>query len=123
MVREPGWDFHCVAFVAGHYKAVTGKSLWKVLGHRCPRSPREAASLYRRMGVTGLIEAVGTVLGAPIDPSEAMRGDIALVAPLGKGDMVPALGIVRGDQIECMDNMLPISRAKCCWKLSPFRAD
>lgn len=116
---EPGWDAHCVGFVAEHYKAVTGKSLWRVLHHRCPRSAREAASLYRKLGVANLKEAVSKVLGERIDTAFAMRGDIVLVMSGG----IAALGIVRGDLIECMDNTLPISRAECAWKLSPFRPE
>lgn len=116
---EPGWDAHCVDFIARHYKAVTGKNLWRVLHHRCPRSAREAAELYRKLGVTNLRDAVGKVLGAPLGPAFAMRGDIVLVM----SGNIAALGIVRGDLIECMDNTLPITRAECAWRLSPFRPE
>lgn len=116
---EPVWGAHCVDFIAQHYKAVTGKNLWRVLHRRAPRSAREAASLYRKLGVENLKDAVTKVLGEPLEPAFAMRGDIALVV----SGNIAALGIVRGDLIECMDNMLPIDRAGCAWRLSPFRPE
>lgn len=116
---EPDWNQHCADHAAEQFKNVTGKTLWRVLHHKVPRSPKEAASLYRKLGVTNLKDAVTKVLGEPIGPAFAMRGDIALVM----SGPVSALGIVRGEMIECLDRMLPVDRAECAWKLSPFRAD
>lgn len=109
----PDWDWHCVDFVGEHYKQATGKNLWRVLHHRAPRSSREAASLFRKLGVANFKEAVSKVLGPPKQPAFAMRGDIVLVM----SGAIPALGICRGDLIECADNMLPISRAECAWQI------
>lgn len=87
---------------------MTGRNIWAELGE-CPRSWREGANLYRRMGVTNLKDLVTALLGPPIDPKRAMRNDIAMVNG--------ALGIVRGDLIECLDAMQPIGRAECAWSL------
>jgi hypothetical protein len=96
---------------------MTGKSLWRRLGRRA-RSPADAAKIYRRLKVRDLRGAVSKVLGPPIDPAFAMRDDIALVEGVNGW---PALGIVRGDLIECADAMQPIHKALCVWELSRFR--
>lgn len=108
-MTEPGWAFHCAEFAAGHVKAETGRDIWGGFG-RIPHSPREAADFYRSLGVTNLKDAVTAVMGEPVDPALAMRGDIAMVDG--------ALGIVRGDLIEFMDRMQPIWRATCAWHLT-----
>jgi hypothetical protein len=106
---EPDWARHCAGFAADHVKAATGKDIWNGFGH-VPRSPREAADFFRWAGVTNLKDAVTVVMGEPVDPAFAMRGDIAMVDG--------ALGIVRGDLIECLDRMQPIHRAICVWHLT-----
>lgn len=82
--------------------------MWRELGG-CPRSPAEAAALYRRLKVRSLKGVMTKVLGKPVDPKLAMRGDIALVDN--------ALGIVRGELVECFNGMVPIHRASCCWHI------
>lgn len=91
-------------------RAATGRDIWAEIGG-CPRSWREAASLYRRLGVTNLRDAVSRVLGDPIDPKCARRGDVAMVNG--------GLGIVRGELVECIDAMQPIGRATCAWRVAP----
>lgn len=106
-MTDPTWNFHCADFAAARYKEVTGKSLWRVLG-RHPKSPAEAAALYRKHGVRTMKELVSKVMGEAVDPKLAMRGDIMMVDN--------ALGICRGEVIECMDRMQPIHRAECAWR-------
>jgi hypothetical protein len=87
--------------------SVAGRDIWNELGG-CPRSWREAADLYRRMGVRTLAEAVSKVLGDPIKPSMAMRGDVVMIDG--------ALGVCRGEWVECLDRMQPMARATLAWK-------
>lgn len=106
-MADPGWRTgHCAEPAVEAVRKATGRDIWAELGG-CPRSPREAAALYRRLGVTSLAEAVSTVLGPSVDPKRAMRGDIALVNG--------ALGIVRGEWVEGMDGMQPIGLATRAW--------
>ena len=107
-VSDPDWDNHCADLAAERYRKVKGKSLWRELGRKV-RSPKDAAAVYRKLGVENFKDAVSKVLGPPIDPKLVMRGDIAMVDN--------ALGIVRGDLIECFDRMQPIHRAECAWPL------
>jgi hypothetical protein len=101
---DPDWTHHCTELAVG---AVAGRDIWHELGG-CPRSWREAADLYRRMGVRTLAEAVSKVLGDPIKPSQAMRGDVVMIDE--------ALGVCRGEWVECLDRMQPIARATLAWK-------
>lgn len=112
----PEWGWHCADFAAAHLKALTGRDIVAELGGM-PRGPREAAELYRRFGATDLRGVITALLGKPDAGSKAMRGDVVLV----RSGSIAALGICRGELIECADNMLPASRAECCWKVSPFR--
>lgn len=112
----PDWDRHCAEFAAAHVKAETGRDIWAEVGG-VPRSPREAAGLYRKLRARTLRGIMGKLFGKPVKPAHAMRGDVALVM----SGSVAALGIVRGDLIECMDRTLPINRAVACWKVSRFR--
>lgn len=107
---EPDWRTrHCAEPAVARLREATGRDLWDELGG-CPRNPREAAEVLRKLGVTSFRDAVTAVLGDPINPRLAKRGDIALVDN--------ALGIVRGDLIECIDRMQPIARATCAWKIN-----
>src|SRR5688572_2612473 len=118
------WNEHCADFAAAHSKATTGRDVGRKLG-KPPRSPREAAALMKKLKVRTLKGAVTKLLGKPVKPAFAMRGDIVLVpSAAGRADnsahkagQIMALGICRGDLIECADNMLPISRAVCAWKV------
>lgn len=89
-------------------RQATGRDLWAELGG-CPRSWRDAAEVYRRLGAASLREAVGTVLGPEIDPKLAMRGDIVMVDN--------ALGVCRGEWVEFVDRMQPLRRASCAWHI------
>lgn len=113
-MSEPDWRHHCAEPAAEQLLVATGRDIWQEVGG-CPRSAREAADLYRRLGVTNFKDAVSAVLGEPVDPKLARRGAIALLECPGRG--LWALGIVRGEWIECIDRMQPLSRAKCCWNL------
>ena len=88
--------------------AATGRDIWAELGG-CPRSWRDAANLYEKMGVRCLAEAVAKVLGPPVDPKQARRGDIVM-----RGW---ALGICRGDLAEFCDVTLPMSQVDKAWRL------
>jgi hypothetical protein len=79
---------------------------WSALGG-CPHSSTDARALYRRLGVCCLRDAVSKVLGDPVDPKLARRGDVVMVDG--------ALGICRGEWVECLDRMQPLSRAECAW--------
>lgn len=112
-MRDPDWAGHCAEPAAERVSAATGRDIWTDLGG-CPRSWREAAALYRRLGVSCLKDAVTAVVGEPLAPSEARPGDLAMVDG--------ALGIVHGTwAVRCVDRWQPIWRAECVWRLpSPF---
>lgn len=103
-MSEPDWRTgHCAEFAA---KALD-RNIWDALGG-CPRSWREAAALYRRLGARTLAEAVSAVLGPSIAPVRASRGDIVMIDG--------ALGICRGDWAEFMDRMQPMAKATRAWR-------
>jgi hypothetical protein len=103
VISDPDWRTrHCAEPAADRIRDATGRDVWRELGG-VPRSPKEAAAIFRRLKVRSLKGAVTKLLGKPIDPKLAMRGDIAMVDN--------ALGIVRGEWIECVDRMQPIGRA------------
>jgi hypothetical protein len=106
--KEPDWDFHCTDLAVAHVKAATGRDIWDELGG-APRSARQAADIFRRLKVRTLKSAVVKMLGKPIPLPRVMRGDIVMVDN--------ALGICRGEWIQCVETMLPIDRAECAWKL------
>lgn len=104
-MSDPDWRTrHCAEPVV---EAIRGRDIWAELGG-CPRSWREAAALYRRAGVRTLAELATKVFGEPIDRRRARRGDIAMV----RG----ALGIVRGEVIECMGATVPLREASLIWR-------
>lgn len=107
-MSEPSWDWHCSDLAAEHIRKVTGRDIWAELGG-APRNTKQASELFKRLHVRTYKNAVSKVLGKPIDPKLAMRGDIVMVDN--------ALGICRGDLIECMDRTQPMGRAQCAWRL------
>jgi hypothetical protein len=112
MFREPSWNDHCAECAAEHVRQSTGRDVWSELG--CagpPRGWREAADLYRRHGVSSLADLVTVVLGPSTDRRLAMRGDIVMVDG--------ALGICRGELVEFIDRILPLSRASRAWRVVP----
>lgn len=102
---EPHWQGHCAEFAAREV-GKSGRDIWAELGG-CPRSWREAADLYRRLGCRSLAEVVTIVLGAPNDPRKAMRGDIVMIDG--------ALGVCRGELAEFLDGMQPMTKATAAW--------
>lgn len=106
-LRAPDWDRHCAEHGAAAVLAASGRDLWSETGG-CPRNWREAAAVYRRLGARDLAGAVTALLGPPINPNLAGRGDLAMVDG--------ALGICRGDLVECLDRMQPIGRATKAWR-------
>lgn len=104
---EPEWCWHCVDKASEHYRSVTGESLWMKAGVAAPRSPRQAADVFRKLGVRNLKDAFTQVLGEPVNPKLAMRGDLVMVNN--------ALGICRGEWVECADAMQPLRLAECAW--------
>lgn len=106
-MSEPDWDYHCAEKAAAVVRESTGRDIWAELGG-CPHTRKEAAALYRRKKVRSLAGIMDTLFGEAVDPKLAMRGDVAMVDG--------ALGIVRGDLVECFDRMQPIGRATKAWK-------
>lgn len=87
----------------------TGRDIWAELGG-CPRSWREAADLYRRAGVRTLEGVVTKALGEPVNPRQAVRGDVVLLGG--------ALGICRGENAEFFGGMRPMGEVDAAWPLS-----
>lgn len=105
---DPDWrGTHCAEPAVAAADAASGRDIWDELGG-CPRSWREAAALYRRLGVRSLAEAVTRVLGPPIPRRLARRGDVVMV----KG----ALGICRGDLAVCMGATVKMREAELAWR-------
>lgn len=102
----PSWELHCAEYAAAQVKAATGRDIWAEIGG-CPRSWRQAAKLYRRLGVSCLREAVEVVLGPAAPAFRANRGDLVMVDG--------ALGVCRGFWVQCLDRMQPITRGQCSW--------
>lgn len=88
-------------------RGVNPGDLWAELGG-CPRSWREAAALFRRLGVRTLRGAVTAVLGPEIDRRKACRGDIVMT----RG----GLGICRGDLAECCGATVKMREVVTAWK-------
>lgn len=108
-VSDPDWRTrHCAEPVADLIRERTGRDIWAELGG-CPRSWREAADLYRRQGCKSLAGLVTKALGPPVNRRKARRGDIAMV----RG----ALGIVRGELVECMGANVPLKEAEFAWRV------
>ena len=106
---DPDWRTrHCAEPVVEHIRKKTGRDLWAELGG-CPRSWREAGAVYRRAGVRSLAGLVTKLLGDPVDRRLARRGDIAMV----RG----ALGICRGEIIECCGAVLSLKEAERVWHI------
>lgn len=109
---EPDWARHCADAAIERVNEATGRDVWAELGG-CPRTWREGAALYRRIGGRNLADLVTHVLGAPVEPKRAMRGDICMVDG--------ALGICRGEWVECFDRMQPLGRASAAWRVRGSR--
>ena len=104
---DPDWRTrHCAEPAVEAADRASGRDIWAELGG-CPRSWREAAELYRRHGCRTLAEVVTKVLGPPIEPKRARRGDVVMV----RG----ALGVCRGEVAECMGATLPMGEASAAW--------
>lgn len=106
---EISWNFHCAEFALGEASKTLNRDLWQELGG-VPRSPRQLAGLYRRLSVTNIADATSAVFGEPIDPKQAMRGDVVMIDN--------ALGICRGELVEMADRMQPLGRASKAWKVT-----
>lgn len=110
---EPDWRTrHCAELAVAAADAASGRDIWRELGG-CPRSWKEAAELYRRLGCRSLRDVVTKVLGQPIPVRRAMRGDVVMV----RG----SLGICRGEVAECMGATVPICEAELAWPARSIR--
>lgn len=106
--RDPSWERHCADLAIERVAEATGRDVWAELGGK-PANNREAADLYRRNGARCLADLVTKVLGPPVDRKMARRGDICMVDG--------ALGICRGEWVECFDRMQPLQRAAAAWRV------
>lgn len=105
------WSCHCAEPVVEAIDAASGRDVWAELGG-CPRSWREAAALYRRIGVRTLAGVVTWVLGPPLaSPKLARRGDIVMV----RG----SLGVCRGEVAVCIGATVPMREAEAAWSAAP----
>jgi hypothetical protein len=82
--------------------------LWAQVGG-CPRDWRQAAAVYRRLGVRTLAGFMTACLGEPIPTRRAMRGDVVMV----RG----SLGVCRGDLAECLGATVPMREAELAWSV------
>lgn len=104
---DPDWRTrHCAEPVIEEASRATGRDIWRELGG-CPRSWRQAAELYRRLGARDLAGVATAVFGDPVNPRQAKRGDVVMVDG--------SLGICRGEFAECIDRMQPMKRASHAW--------
>jgi hypothetical protein len=108
LYRQVEWCWHCADHAAEHVLKATGRDIWAELGGS-PKGWREAADLFRRLGVASFKDAISKTLGEPVRPSLARRGDLVMVDN--------ALGICRGELAEFLDHMQPMRRAECAWRL------
>lgn len=100
----PEWDWHC----ADHALRAVGRDLWAEIGIE-PRDARSAAQVFRWLNARTFKDAVTAVLGEPVCPLMARRGDIVMVDN--------ALGVCRGEWVECLDRMQPLRRGECAWRV------
>ncbi len=107
-LSETDWRTgHCAEPAVAAASAAQGRDVWAALGG-CPRSWREAAALYRRLGARTLSEAVTAVLGPPLtSPRLARRGDVVLAQG--------ALGVCRGEVAEFIGGVLPMGEVASAW--------
>lgn len=89
-----------------------GPDIWAEVGGR-PETWREAAALYRRLGVRDLAGAVTAVLGQPIAVRKARRGDMVMV----RG----SLGICRGEVVDTFGETVRIGEADRAWRYRDVR--
>ncbi|HEY4546096.1 MAG TPA: hypothetical protein VIG90_06685 [Pedomonas sp.] len=112
--RAHGWDATCADFAADVVEAVSGRDIRPPIGLPV-RSAREAAALYRRAGVATLAGAVTAVLGEPVPPRRAHRGDIVEAAKDA------ALGVCLGDRCAFLGDRglvaLPLQAAGRAWRV------
>ena len=105
---EADWGrFHCADLAAEAVRQKSGRDVWALIGLPSPRSWREAAAVYRRLGVRCLADAVTKVLGPPIDRRQARRGDVVMV----RG----SLGVCAGEMAICVGAIVPLREAEQAW--------
>lgn len=107
-MRDPDWDWHCADHAARAVEASTGRKLWEEVGVK-PRDARSGAAVLRKLKAKNLKQAVTALLGKPVSILRARRGDIVMVDN--------ALGICRGEWVECLDAMQPLARGECAWPI------
>lgn len=103
----PTWSFHCGDLAVEAVRAASGRDLYAETGG-APRSWRQLAALYRRLGVRRLDQVMTRLLGTPINPRRAARGDVVFVDG--------SLGVCRGEMAECMGATVPMRRASKAWR-------
>lgn len=112
--RPHGWGSACIDFAADAVLAVSGRNLASELGLPL-RGAREAAALYRRLGANTLDGAVTAVLGEPVPPLMARRGDVV------EAMLDSALGVCLGDRAAFLGSRglieLPLAAASRAWRV------
>jgi hypothetical protein len=83
-----------------------GRDVWAELGGR-PKDWQETAELYRRNKCTTLAGVMTVLLGAPISPRQARRGDVVMA----RG----SLGICRGEVAEFFDATISMREVEEAW--------
>lgn len=108
-MTDPTWHRHCGDLAAEAVAKASGRDIWAEVGG-APRSWRQAAALYRRLGARTLEEVVTALLGPALSPRRATRGDVVMVDG--------SLGVCRGEVAECMGATVPMRRASKAWRAS-----
>lgn len=107
MSPDPDWRTrHCAEPAAEAIYQVSGRDVWAELGG-CPRSWRDAAALYRRLGARTLADVVTKVLGPPIDRRQARRGDVVMVQG--------SLGVCAGEVAVCIGGTVRMTEVERAW--------
>jgi Domain of unknown function (DUF6950) len=89
-------------------RAATGRDVAAEIGG-WPNGWREAASIYRRLGVRTLAEAVSLLLGPPIPTRRARRGDVVMAQG--------SLGICRGEVAMFLGGALKMREIEAAWSV------
>lgn len=100
---------HCGDLAAKAIAEASGRDVWAELGGR-PQGWLETAALYRRHGCRSLADVMTHLLGSPVPPKQARRGDVVMFNG--------ALGVCRGEVAEFVDATHPMRKVDQAWHAS-----